>query len=729
IRETLEPIGIEGGYMRDNIGRRLVRAAGATVPAAAGLMPVQRPVGAAKSVIQDLIGFGTSVEDDVAKMAAKTASGLKQSDAFVLNGRTSKAKEFADAGGSNKAMTWWDEYTLPIADDIRKYVDPRVGGRFEKAAETATRYEAGLGKVMIEPYEDVITAASKDREVKRALMDIHLGGIDGVSNARAVFRSKMGSEGVKKFDQWINMTRKFNERIGKTLFFDHAKMADDVYIHTEKLAGRKAKDTASSLKSRGHASSTTPSALKDRTRKPAWKMTDAEVDEYMNPMLAHAKYVSDMEHLVRQAKEFNVKPVMKTGSSSSTFFEQGMKKALTRKGLDADRATAAQDLMHKHYVGMRSAPNPFVRSLMSLGYAGTLAQLKTASLNLADVFVSMSQQGVRPTMKAVVSGTKGEFGKNLSGLGLDSSHNVGEFVRNFDKYMESPSAMQRFARGSHKVSDVAMSVSGFKLLDRTGKGVILRASMNMARKSAKEGTLVKNFGDVMTPSQLKKLKPYLEQGTKAKDMPPKVMKLAEQLAFTQLGKQQLISTVGRPLAYLNNPTIRPAYAMTGFAIKQLALVRRNFFGAMKEGRPAEAAKWGAAYVAYAAFGTAALNEGRSALFKNDEFHTEDLVIGTLEHMASVGTMNKLGDPYSVEKFKGDPVGTVVESLLPPLGLTVAASKDASALIFGGKYNAELVKKAPLLGDFYKYYWADQTRSEKERAKSNYERYQELLKRD
>lgn len=628
---------------------------------------------------------------------------------------------FARVDGTDKRVTWWDKYTLPIADAIRKYVDTKVGGMFERSAETAARMETHIPEILIRPYENLVKFGSEDRELKRFLMDAHRDP-QNVLNARARVRQLGGTDAVKQFDEWVNTSELFNGRIRKKLFNagDTKLRKDDVFFHMEKNTRGKKNDGIPRI---GKSDTEKPSALQERSRKPAALMSDAEVDEYVNPFLSQSKYIADMEHLIQITDNFGLKPGMKFDSTVASFFDH-MAKDMTRRGMSEAKAAKASKFMQHHYMGMTHAPNPFIRGLMSLGYAGTLAQPKSATLNLADVAVSMANQGIRPTVQAVFQTTKGQLGKNLTELGIDNAQNVGEFMRQFDKYIQEPGALETFARVSHKVSDFSMLASGFKFLDRTGKGVILRAAVNQAKAAAKNGTLAKTFGDVMTPDELRRIRPYLEKGIAPKDMPKEVQKLVEELAFTSLGKQQLISTAGRPLAYLNNPTLRPAYAMTGFAIKQLAMLRKGVLWNFKK-NPGEAAKYAAKYVALAAGGTSLLNESRESIFQNREFQGEDVLIGTLEQLAAVATMNKVSDPYAVAKMKENPVMFILESLLPPMGLTEAAMKTAGALILGGEWDDEIVKKVPALGDFYKYYWADKT--PKDRG-SHYEQYKQLMEK-
>ena len=629
--------------------------------------------------------------------------------------------QYRQANGIDKPLSKMDYFVQPVADVLRKYVDTRIGGIFEKAAETATRMESILPESMIKPANAVVKLVSEDRQLKRYLLDLHLnqGNLD---KARGIVFNKLGEEGVKQFDDFIAKSQKFNERIQKVLYKADPKIkVGDVYIHAEKNVRRGLGKDFTGVPRFGASDTMTPSALKDRRRPPAWKMSDDEVDQYMNPLISQVKHIADAENLIQVSNAFHLRPGLKTNGNVSEFF-QGMQQEFIRRGMTSKKAKMAAEAMNYHYMGMQHAPSPAIRAIMSLGYAGTLAQLKSATLNLADIGVSMLNQGVRPTMKALVTRTKGEFAKNLNQLGLDNSQNVGEFVRHFDRYIETPSMGEKLARTAHRTSDGAMFVSGFKLLDRTGKGVILRSAVNQARNSARKGTLVKDFGDVMTADELRLIRPWLQKGSKAKDMPPKVAEKVEQLAFTALGKQQLISAAGRPMAYLKHPIIRPAYAMTGFAIKQLAMLRRGIFGEMKRGNAAGAAKYAAQYFFMVGMGTGLINELRGAAFQNKEFAPEDVVIGGIEQLAAVATLNKIGDPYSLQQASGNTLEFFMNSFIPPLGLFEAGVDDFTDVVFMGKEPSRLAEKTPLLGDFYKYYWSDKKPADRGTNTEQYKKF-------
>ena len=171
--------------------------------------------------------------------------------------------------------------------------------------------------------------------------------------------------------------------------------------------------------------------------------------------------------------------------------------------------------------------------------------------------------------------------------------------------------------------------------------------------------------------------------------------VVEDIAFSKLGEQQLITAAGRPLGYLNHPILRPAYAMTGFAIKQQALLRRNVLDELKAGNPTKAAQYAAKYAIYAGIGYGFINETRQAVFKGDDFEPEGILLGAVDQVAAALTLNRLGDSYSREMFAANPIEYLMTSFLPPGGLTEAAGQAIM-----GDFKP-IIERTPGAGDFFK----------------------------
>ena len=805
----LEDKLVEGGvlgndYMEKGMARDAVRGAGATVPAAAGFVPVTRAAGNTSSVLQDIAGFGMSTDDaataayktsmaaakqadDVALKAPKTdgeiweaakASRNRQlvdgnrarfekaeeaakqfdddlekigssDDALeeamtpidtvslkqVINDLTDQGvdganalkvigkkgglrfpdytmddlaamdKQFTKADGTGTNPGWFSKTFTPVADMISKHVDSKVGGVYERANETAMRASTALVRNYAEPMKRVIRAVDQRPELNKLFLDLHTKP-ENLAKLQTFIRDNIGTDDLKAFNKFIAFSQSRVAEANKRIFKPGAFKQDDLYLHTNKRPV-KTHSMKESVGRFGSSDSSKVDAIQDRTRQLTDDMAPEDVAQYDNVLVSHLKYLAEQEQLLEMQKHFNLRPSMAERDGFNEFFAEVSKK-LNRDGIDLDRAEGAAEIMRQAYEGGRKSPPPLMRAFMSGSYAGTLAQFKTSALNLHDIFVSMHTNGVRPTLKAAVQSNKQVFGKSLEELGIGDAQSTGEFVNNLDNLVSNPSALDKFAKGSRDVTEASMKWSAFKAMDKIGKGVVLRAAVNKMRDAAKKGNLHREFNDIASKEELIKVRKYLEEGTELSDMPKASADIIEEMAFTALGKQQLISQAGRPLNYLKVPYARPLYALTGFAIKQRAMVARQ----MRDAKgPAQKAAVLARYAVFAGGGYGLVNQSREAIFKREEPTPEGFMIDVAEQVAAMATLNKMGDAYSAESFADDPVKFLMTAWLPPTGLQGAAAQSLvsafDAMLFEGEWDDAIVEKFPMMGDFYKYYWKDE----------------------
>lgn len=602
---------------------------------------------------------------------------------------------------------WYDRNFLPVAEVLRKYIDPRVGARYEKAIEGGLRQSEQLVARHGEAIAPIVELVNKDRELKGWILDV--GEKPELMNKILIrVGAKTGEAGTKAFTAFMRDSLAQNRQAQQKLFKPtrDAKFNEKWYFHTEK---GKPKDefTTPSWMRIGSSDAEKPSALRNKTRKTDLKKKD--IDKYENPLLSHMRYMSDQQQMLNMATEFNVRPVLGRNGTSQQFFHE-LGKGLARGGdkMQQRKGKAAGQIMHNAFMGSRTAPPNYIRAFMSLAYAGTLAQLKSATLNLHDPFVAAFRMGGRNALKSVGKTLKGEFGQTLEEMGL-GNQGIGEYVRTFGDTLVDPTKMDMAAQYADTFTKKGMSWSQFARLDRMGKGSVLRTAVNQMRSSAQKGTLAKDFADVATESQLRIIQPHLKAGKKVKDMPQEARDIVTDLAFVALGKQQLISYAGRPLNYLKFPMLRPLYAMTGFAVKQQALLRDMVGSAIREGDYVKAGRIAASYVGYAGLGYAVLDTGRSAVFKGEDVTEEDFAMAIVDQVMGAALMNKLDTGYGLTRFKQDPTEYLMESFLPPKGLVGAAADTVVQGLFyaftggeEGELSDELLERAPLIGDIYKY---------------------------
>jgi hypothetical protein len=615
------------------------------------------------------------------------------------------------ATGTGKEAGWFNRNLLPVADLIKRVGDRRVGALWERAVESSVRYTDQLAQRHVKPLESVVRQVNLNRDLKRLFLDLHRNPENALLIRKKV-QELSGAPGVKALDNFMRDAGEQNTRAQKKLFKPDEGFDDQYYLHTQKVAK---KAPLLSRPWRSAIGDETRMALRQRTRKHASEMSDAEIDEYENPLLSHIKFMGEQDQLIRMSETFGMRPALGMESSASDFFHEAAKH-FQRNGLNEGQAGLSAQAMQEAFGGAMKAPPPYIRILMSQGYAGTLAQFKSAMLNLHDGFVAAFRMGGRNTLKALTKNMEAEFGKTLDELGM-SNQGVGEFVKNFETTLSNPDGWDKAAKYTQNFTDGAMYVSGFKYMDKVGKGIVLRTAVEDMRKSAQKGTLAQVYGEAASKTDLQKIRPWLKKGVPAKDMPKDVAAIVEDLAFVQLGKQQLISYAGRPLGYLNNPMLRPAYAMTGFAIKQQAMLRDMIGQAWKAGDYAAAGQIAARYVAYAGVGYGLINETRSYVFKNEEFDSEDVAVGVVEQLGAAITFNRVGDEYSLRQIQKEGLlDFLMKSVIPPGGLINAASKDIATII-SALYEDdpgvpdEVLQRVPALGDFYRYYYKKDKRSD------------------
>lgn len=614
---------------------------------------------------------------------------------------TDDIEELAEAHkiftGASKARSvgpirkWFMRNTLPVSQLLNDVIDPRVGSAFERGVETALRTNADFIDNYLIPMRGVVDFVNKTPAAKALLLDMW-DEPENLNKFRGMIARELGSEQLQQFNRFWDYSQSKNTEAMKRLYIRDEKNQWDVnYLHTNKK-GDKQPGLDQPI---GSPYSLKVDSLQTRSRKKTADMDEADFLMYENPLLSHAKHLTDQENLLELQKRFGLRPSLPKNGTSKDFFSNGIYRRLLNDGMDKETAQLASNLMHEAWVGSTKAPPPAVRTFMNLAYAGTLAQFKSAVLNLHDIAVSMVNNGTVPTLKAVFQNMEGTYGKTVRDM--LGKQNFGEFVRNYDGFISDPTLWDKVSAGSRVVADGAMFVSGFRYMDELGKGVVLRAAVNEATEAAKKGLLHQKYGNLFRKYELDAISPWLRKGVPPKDMPPHIQQKIEELAFTKLGEQQLISMAGRPLGYLHHPMARPLYAMTGFAIKQMALLRKNVYNEMKQGNYALAGQYAAKYAVYAGLGYGMINETRNAVFKGEEFEPEGILLGAVDQIAAAMTLNRLGDDYSRQMFADNPVEYLMTSVLPPGGLVEAFGKAIMGDFDDLKY------RIPALGDFIKRY--------------------------
>jgi hypothetical protein len=589
------------------------------------------------------------------------------------------------------AGSWFNKAGAPASKLVSKIAGPRIGRIFESAFESGarrsellfTRYFSdersakGLGKKNNNDLEELAEWAD-GYDIKAMFLDLRTAANAEEANARLKGIADMAKGSVSDGAY----------RLFKTLIADSRRHQSEASRIYRPEVRRDEFFWASSMKMDRSSSDLAPESVsgkvytpgtQERTRGLAADMTPDELDRYANPILTQINRIAEEQVLIELAKAFKVRPSMGIGDDSSAFMSS-LADAVARQSKSREVGDAVSNLTATTFKGAKSAPGSTIQNLMKLSYAGTLGQFDSAFLNLHDAAVAMVKNGVVPTLKAILN----REGMDITEFGIGGNpKNIQEFQAGFDDSLKNDGTLDKV---SDWYQDVSFKVSLFRAADRAGKGIVIRSSLNKFRDLATRGD--KYFDELehyATPAELTKIRKSLVQNKTIEEMPEDVSEIVLRMAFSRLGEQQLISAAGRPIYYLKNPTLRPLWMMTGFAIKQAEIMRLGIVQNLKEGNYKEAGKFTARYMGFAGLGYGIINQMRgvpqAVLGDEDKAPSmEGLVRDTLSQPVQVATFGRLGTPYGNRKFQEDPVGYLSESALPPTGLIGNVAKDFADIL-------------------------------------------------
>ena len=612
--------------------------------------------------------------------------GLKPAKGFDEVRERTAARNAMDYDGDAEVAGWLRRAVSPVSELVAKNVGGIIGRKFENAFETAARNSELLTTKYLQNPAPLTQLAkwAETADVKAQFLDLRTDGTVGKNRLIALATSQLGEDAGRTLSSLFADAAKHQKESSRIYRKDVVK--DEVYWPS---ALRIVDDEVEGLSSSASIPKGTPGA-QARARKMGRDMEAEELAEYESPISTLISRMASEQSLIQLAKQYELPPSLATGDNTDEFFD-ALESKFRRESKDARKAAIGRKLIEETYRGTRKRPAKGVELFMRQSYAGTLGQLDSAILNLHDVAVSMMRNGTRPTLRALM-----DRGFDIRELGItNTSRSMGEFQEGFDAAADR-GLTERFLEG---YQNVAFKFSGFRDLDRLGKGTVLRAALNMAQDSANKGTLMKDFGYMMKPAELAQLNTVLKNRTALKDMTEKQRELATQLMFSRLGEQQLISAAGRPLQYLKNPNFRWLYAMTGFAIKQGEMMKKGVVDNIQKGDYKAAGEFTYRYMMFAGIGYGLINQARGsiqwAMGNEDKKPSLAGVAGDalFQPLAAV-TFNRLGDEYSVQQFKRDPVGALTDSFEPPLGLVGNLSKDAAALLFDNEVKLKTLNSFP-----------------------------------
>lgn len=593
----------------------------------------------------------------------------------------------------NKLGGWFRKTGRPVSALVSRIAGRRIGTLFESSFETATRkQELFIGKYLNDESKDALAELSAWADkvnIKAQFLDLRLNGDAGLGLLMKQASDQLSTKANKLFSELVADSRKHQASTGR--IYTKEVQKDEAFWASG--TGQTVDDTDEIFT----AASTTPvrevEGAQQRTRKAAQDMSPEEIAEYNNPILQQIHRIQDEQSLLALAESFRMRPAVGLKDTTNSFFKE-LQQTIVRQTGNQNLARNVSEYVKATYIGSKTAPNQFFTTMLKQAYGGTLGQFDSAFLQMHDTFISALKNGVRPTLEAML---KSE-GKTVQEMGITgTAKNIGEFQAGFDQALGAKAGFWDDA--ATKYQQASFKLSGFRLGDRVGKGVALRAALNDMRQAAKGGTLEENFKHYATESELSLIRSHLIKGTKLSDMPASVQNIAERIMFSRLGEQQLISAAGRPLNYLQNPNARIFWALTGFAIKQADLLKVGVVDAVKAGEYGKAGAFAARYMLYAGLGYSLVNQARDLpkVLLGDEERAPSLertLFETAMQPVQVLTLGRLGTPYANQKFSQDPVGYILESLIIPTGLIGNVGKDISRLLTGKEAQYNTLRSIP-----------------------------------
>lgn len=587
----------------------------------------------------------------------------------------------------NASIGWASRLVRPVSALVSKVAGSRVGVLFESSFETAARkQELFLNRYYSDKTQDsfaeLVDWANNDN-IKKLFLDLNLQP----ANLKTILQEGSSlSQGANKLLRNLIADSKVHQKESSRLFKEEVQR-DEVYWAS---GTPRTKALDEELGPPIETGKRVETGTQERIRGSAEKMSPEELAEYANPILEQVSRISNQQTLIELAKSFKMRPSLGLTDDTSTFFRE-LQDTVARQSNSPITGKEVAKLANSTYIGARSRPGAFIEILLKQSYAGTLGQFDSAFLNLHDAAVSMARNGFVPTMKGILK----KEGMNIQEFGIGGNNkNIGEFQAGFDETLEK-GVMQK---GAEWYQEVSFKYSTFRAMDRVGKGIVLRGSLNAMRQAAKTGNF-KKFENYFSPQEMALIRKDLVQETSLDAMPEKVREIVLRGMFSRLGEQQLISAAGRPLNYLKYPMFRPVWALTGFAIKQAEMAKVGLIDNLASKNYKEAGKFAANYMMFAGLGYGLINQARGlpqAMLgkESKEPSVEGVLLDSLSQPLQVASFGRLGDPYANAQFRIDPVGYLLKSLVPPTGLIGGVGQDLMDLIFKQESNFESLRAVP-----------------------------------
>ena len=416
------------------------------------------------------------VSDDVIKAVVlpqryrkpKPFEELMQYDRDVMSGMYDIAP--------SKSVNLYDRIARPVSAVVSKLAGSRIGVLFESSFETAGRkQELFLNKYYSDEVKDsfaeLVDWANNDN-VKRLFLDLY----KSPENLKSILQEGSSlSQGANVLLRNLVADSKVHQKEASKLFKEEVQQ-DEIYWAS---GTTRSKDVDESLGPNIETGRRIETGVQERVRGAASDMSPEELEEYANPILEQINRIAKQQTLIELSKSFRVRPSLGLSEDTGAFFKE-LENTIAQQSNSPITGKRVADLANSTYIGARSRPASLIESFMRQSYGGTLGQFDSAFLNLHDAAVSMVKNGFVPTMQGIIK----REGMRIQDFGIGGNNkNIGEFQAGFDETLEKGLVQ----KGTEWYQEKSFKYSGFRAMDRVGKGIVLRGSLNAMRQAAKTG--------------------------------------------------------------------------------------------------------------------------------------------------------------------------------------------------------------------------------------------------
>ena len=515
-------------------------------------------------------------------------------------------------------QSWLSSYNK-LSSGVRREMDQALfSGDFEKARSLMSRG-------MVHEFDANVRELLSRRFIELKQTQAKTGDIDFVDNF---------------FPRHIVDMKGFQKAIGKSV----PAAADDIATAASAAKAAKGGELTpgeySEIANRVMRKPDVQTALKKISTERKRKFTT--VEDSLLPFYGNAgdsikTYIRDANHAIERRKFFGRTNTVESVDDSIGKLMQA--EAAAKTMTHHERAVVTQ-LLRSRFIGGETAPRKGIQRVRNLTYTTLLGNPFSAATQIGDIAVAGYLHGMGPTIRAMAQTIRGSNKQiDMEKLGLDIA-----------------AELQETAGKSRRLLDMSLTGSGFRLVDRLGKNIHIKAAQNKWKKKLHTNKGVaefeQRFGASFTKEEMRKVKTALRGG--------KATQETKQVVFSELLKAQPIALSSMPKVYLDNPNMRIFYMLKSFSLKQFDLVRQNALSKIAKGQVAKGSADLARYGLLVAIGgNGGVDAAKQAILGKD-FEMSDIIFANI--LKSFALNNRVYDTLK----QGRPLRALLNLAAPPI---------------------------------------------------------------